>query len=249
MLTLSTAWHSRETGGPRSSPPPEASRARVLIAGGHEVLLDMLRSALETEFDVVTALIGRDTVCGIAREAAPAIALIDGTMAGSRGNETGARLLAAVPGIKLVYLVGETGMAAVRPSPCLMRAYPLSELLHGLRHIAQDGACQESACQENACQESACQGGRYPAPVARTARIEARGEQTTLDHLSPRQREVLALLVNGLPMKAAAYRLAITPRTVAFHKYRAMEVLGLRDNADLMRFALREGLLTDRLAG
>ena len=239
MLTLSTAWHSRETGGPRSSPPPEASRARVLIAGGHEVLLDMLRAALETEFDVVTALIGRDTVCGIARKAAPAIALIDGTMAGSRGNETGARLLAAVPGIKLVYLVSETGMAAVRPSPCLMRAYPLSELLHGLRHIAQDGACQESACQ----------GGKYPAPVARTARIEARGEQTTLDHLSPRQREVLALLVNGLPMKAVAYRLAITPRTVAFHKYRAMEVLGLRDNADLMRFALREGLLTDRLAG
>ena len=239
MLTLSTAWHSRETGGPRSSPRPEASRARVLIAGGHEVLLDMLRAALETHFDVVTALIGRDTVCGIAREAAPDIALIDGTMAGSRGDETGARLLAAVPGIKLVYLVGETGAAAGRPSSCLMRAYPLSELLHGLRRIAQDGACQRGACQ----------GGKYPASAARTARDGARGEETTLDQLSPRQREVLALLVNGLPMKAVAYRLAITPRTVAFHKYRAMEVLGLRDNADLMRFALREGLLTDRLAG
>jgi len=52
---------------------------------------------------------------------------------------------------------------------------------------------------------------------------------------------VLALLVQGLTMKQVAHELGITPRTVAFHKYRAMEANGLRDNADLMAFALRHG--------
>ena len=46
-----------------------------------------------------------------------------------------------------------------------------------------------------------------------------------------------------MPMKAVARQLSITARTVAFHKYRAMEVLGLRDNAGLIDFALRHGLL------
>ena len=63
--------------------------------------------------------------------------------------------------------------------------------------------------------------------------------------LSARQQEVLTLLVNGLPMKAVARRLSITPRTVAFHKYRTMEMLGLRDNAALVRYAMRNGLLAE----
>lgn len=62
--------------------------------------------------------------------------------------------------------------------------------------------------------------------------------------LTDRQREILKLLVRGLPMKAVARMLGIAPRTVAFHKYHAMAANGLSTNADLMRFAMEQGLLS-----
>lgn len=61
--------------------------------------------------------------------------------------------------------------------------------------------------------------------------------------LSSREVEVLRLVVSGLPMKSVARRLGITARTVAFHKYRAMRLLGLRGNADLIDYAIQHGLL------
>ena len=56
--------------------------------------------------------------------------------------------------------------------------------------------------------------------------------------LTPRQREVLQLLAEGHSMKQVAALLNVTPRTVAFHKYRMMEQLNIRTNAELIQFAV-----------
>ncbi len=56
--------------------------------------------------------------------------------------------------------------------------------------------------------------------------------------LTERQQEVLALLVKGNTMREVAAVLKITPRTVAFHKYRIMEKLEISSNADLIRYAI-----------
>ena len=56
--------------------------------------------------------------------------------------------------------------------------------------------------------------------------------------LTPRQREVLQLLAEGHSMKQVAAVLNVTPRTVAFHKYRMMEQLNIRSNAELIQFAV-----------
>jgi len=61
--------------------------------------------------------------------------------------------------------------------------------------------------------------------------------------LTPRQREVVQLLAEGKSMKQAASVLHITPRTVAFHKYRVMERLGLNTSADLVRYAIRKRIV------
>jgi DNA-binding CsgD family transcriptional regulator len=61
--------------------------------------------------------------------------------------------------------------------------------------------------------------------------------------LTGREYEVLALLAVGHPMKQIAYRLGITYRTVTFHKYRMMERLGIRTNAGLVHYAIRNGVL------
>ena len=61
--------------------------------------------------------------------------------------------------------------------------------------------------------------------------------------LSPREREVLQLLAEGKSMKEVAAVLEISPRTVEFHKYRMMELLGVRTNAELVQYAIRHGLI------
>jgi len=57
--------------------------------------------------------------------------------------------------------------------------------------------------------------------------------------LTERQKEVLALLVKGKTMREVATILKITPRTVAFHKYRIMEKLEISSNAELIRYAIK----------
>src|SRR5215468_8050939 len=61
--------------------------------------------------------------------------------------------------------------------------------------------------------------------------------------LTPRQREVLQLLAEGHSMKQAAAELNITMRTIAFHKYRIMEENDLRNNSDLVIFAIKQQVL------
>ena len=61
--------------------------------------------------------------------------------------------------------------------------------------------------------------------------------------LTPRQRQVLQLLVEGLTMKETGQFLNLAPRTVAFHKYKIMEEFGLKTNPDLVKFAIRERLI------
>jgi len=60
--------------------------------------------------------------------------------------------------------------------------------------------------------------------------------------LSPRQRQVLQLLAEGRSMRETAKILDITPRTVAFHKYRMMKQLRLKTSVELIKFAIKEGI-------
>jgi DNA-binding CsgD family transcriptional regulator len=68
-------------------------------------------------------------------------------------------------------------------------------------------------------------------------------ESNEEDRLTPRQLEVLRMLVQGKHMKEIGAILNITARTVGFHKYRIMEVLDIKTNADLVRYAVRHHLI------
>jgi DNA-binding NarL/FixJ family response regulator len=63
-------------------------------------------------------------------------------------------------------------------------------------------------------------------------------------HLTPRQRDVVRLLAEGRTMKETAAALGLSARTVETHKYQALETLGLKTTADLIRYALEHGLTT-----
>jgi DNA-binding NarL/FixJ family response regulator len=91
-------------------------------------------------------------------------------------------------------------------------------------------------------------GGRYldPAIANSIGALHASHSADPIVRLTPRELEVLKMLVTGMSMKAAARNLGITPRTVAFHKYRAMDILGLNGNSELIDFAVCHGLLNGR---
>jgi DNA-binding CsgD family transcriptional regulator len=72
--------------------------------------------------------------------------------------------------------------------------------------------------------------------------LQAPHRRKTSALLTGRQREVLQLLAEGHSMKEVAASLRITARTVAFHKYRMMEELQLKNNAELIQFAMKQGL-------
>ena len=65
----------------------------------------------------------------------------------------------------------------------------------------------------------------------------------SLGSLTPRQREVLQLLAKGRSAKEIASDLSISTRTVEFHKYQMMETLGLHTTAELVHFAIKQGLV------
>jgi DNA-binding NarL/FixJ family response regulator len=62
--------------------------------------------------------------------------------------------------------------------------------------------------------------------------------------LTPRQREILQLVAQAKSAKEIAAELAISARTVEFHKYQIMETHGLHSNAELIHFAIKHGIVT-----
>ena len=64
--------------------------------------------------------------------------------------------------------------------------------------------------------------------------------------LTTRQKQVVQLLAEGKSMKEVASDLTLTPRTVAFHKYRVMEILRLKNNAELVQYAMKERMVLSK---
>jgi len=95
--------------------------------------------------------------------------------------------------------------------------------------------------------QEALKGGTYITPQIAGDLLDSLRRGTPagdepLGKLTPRQREVLQLVAEGLSAKEIAALLRISRRTAEFHKARLMEVLGLQTTADLVQFAIRTGL-------
>jgi DNA-binding CsgD family transcriptional regulator len=73
--------------------------------------------------------------------------------------------------------------------------------------------------------------------------LKNRRSELSAEILTARQREVVGLLSEGRTVREAAFLLNLTPRGVAFHKYKVMRKLNLKRNADLIRFAIESRIL------
>ena len=90
------------------------------------------------------------------------------------------------------------------------------------------------------------QGRSYVTPLITEGLVGSllHGDERAPSHeLTPRQREVLQLLAEGRSMKEVASLLNLTPRTVAFHKYRMMEQLKVKSTAELVQYAVKHHIV------
>jgi DNA-binding NarL/FixJ family response regulator len=119
----------------------------------------------------------------------------------------------------------------------IMRRLPRTKIIHHAstaEELSQDDECEGEDVESTFSQALRLAGA---GPLAgRAAASQDLG-------LTSREREVLELLAKGLAMKVIAHRLGITYRTVAFHKYKMMQRLGIRTNAGLTTYALQTGAL------
>ena len=201
-------------------------RPRVLLADDHRLLLGAFRKLLEPECEVVGAVENGRALLDSARELRPDVVVVDISMPLLNGLDAGRQLKQLLPGARLIFLT-------MNEDPDLVA--------EALRIGASGYLLKNSAASELVLAiREAMDGKTYVTPRA----AERVGHARLGDGLTPRQREVLQLLAEGHSMKEVAGILNVTPRTVAFHKYRLMEELGLKTNADLVQYAVRHKIVS-----
>jgi len=210
-----------------------ARRPRILLADDHDLLLDAFRRLLEPEFNIVRGVSDGEALVEAALALRPDAVLCDISMPRVGGLEALRRVHALAPGICFIMLTmhADPALAAEAlnsgAAAYVLKTSPARELLVAI-HTALRG--REYVCPSLNMAQGAS---------AISEPVDA-GE---IGDISPRGREVLRLLAGGRTMKETAARLGITPRTVAFHKYRIMQQLSLRSSAELVQFAVRSQIV------
>ena len=206
------------------------NRARILLADDHLMLLEAFKALLEPDFEVVGMVPDGRTLLDEFQRLHPDVVLLDVAMPLLNGLDAGRRLKAQDRTVKLIYLT-------MNPDPQLAS--------EALQLGASGYVLKSSAVQElKQAIDEALRGRSYITPLITGDLVGSLLDpQPPGRQLTGRQREVLQLLAEGKSMKEVAAILDLTPRTVAFHKYRMMEQLGLKRSAELVKFAVRFGVV------
>jgi DNA-binding NarL/FixJ family response regulator len=208
-------------------------RPRIILADDHTLLLDALKKLLEPEFDIVGMFADGQSLVEHAAELNPNVIVLDIGMPHLNGLIAGERLKKVMPHIKLVYLTMNrdpdlAGQAfRLGASAYVLKTSTAPELVRSIREVVRGGYYVTPLMTE----------GMAGSFVQNFKRMKSKGPLTL------RQKEVLQLLAEGLSMKEIAFRLNISPRTVAFHKYTMMDNLGIKRNAELIEFAMNMSLV------
>ena len=209
------------------------SRTRVVLADDHTLILEAFRKLLEPEFEVVgTAADGRELV-GMVRRLEPDVVVLDISMPLLNGLEAAQQVKALFPAVKLVFLT-------MNPDPDLAK--------EALQLGASGYLLKTSASSElSSAVRYAVRGKKHVTPLIKRELerdfIDNPGNARPRRELTARQREVLQLLAEGRVMKEVASLLHMSQRTVAFHKYRMMTTLRLKNSAELVQYAIRNRII------
>ena len=210
------------------------NRSRILIADDHNLVAELCERLLETEFDVIGIVSDGRALVRAACELKPDVIVLDIAMPILNGLDAGRQVKQVLPGVKLIYLTmnSDADVAAeafIRgASGYLLKTCAASEIVLAVHQVLRGKTYLCKALSRHAINS------------IRWERKELVNED---ESLTDRQREVLQLLAEGRLMKEIGFILQMTTRTVAYHKYRIMELLGTRNNAELVKYAVKNHMV------
>jgi DNA-binding NarL/FixJ family response regulator len=210
-------------------------RPRILLADDHRLVAEGLKSLLSSDFELVDVVEDGRALVTSAKKLRPDVIVADITMPHLNGIDALTQLKKDNPTVKVVFLTMHQEVAYAR------RALEAGASGYVLKHSAP--------AELIAAIRAALTGQTYISPalageVIQSLKDEPRTGADPTSRLTPRQREILQLLAEGRSAKEIADMLAISARTVEFHKYQMMETLDLHHSAELVHFAIKHGIVT-----
>jgi DNA-binding NarL/FixJ family response regulator len=204
---------------------------RVLLADDHTLLLGAYEKLLAGECEIVGQVSDGRALVAAAEKLQPDIIVLDISMPLLNGLEAGRQIKQKLRHVKLVFLTmnedADLAAEAFRAgaSGYLLKRSAASELVTAIREVTK--------------------GRSYVTPLVTEGLVGSlmNVNEQKPHELTSRQLEVLQLLAEGRSMKEVASVLNLTPRTVAFHKYRMMEQLKLKSTAELIQYAVKHHIV------
>ncbi|MEM7160058.1 MAG: response regulator transcription factor [Myxococcota bacterium] len=195
------------------------SRARLVLADDHGLMLEGLAVVLLPHFDIIARVDDGLALVEEVERSKPDVVVSDISMPQLDGLAAAGRIRRISPETKIV-------LVTMKHDPAMARqALQIGASGYVLK--------TEAPRQLVVAVQKALEGGTYIGPGLRPEGTE----DLAAAKLTTRQLQVLRLLGQGLTMPEVGQKLNISARTVAFHKYRVMEVLGIESNAALIRYA------------
>ena len=206
---------------------------RVVIVDDHTLLTEALRRLLEPDCEVVGTYDDPRAFLRDVTRLRPDVAVLDISMPSLNGLDAARELHRVMPSARIIFLtMNEDADVAAEAFRAGASAYLLK---------------RSAATELKAAVVDVMNQRYYITPLLTRdlvgSFVQPADERRPIHQLRPRQREVLQLLAVGHSMKQAAAILYVSPRTIAFHKYRMMEHLRVQSTAALVQFAVREGLI------
>jgi len=209
-------------------------KPRVVIADDHSILLAGLRKLVEESCQVVGMVEDGRALVETAGTLKPDLILLDISMPLLNGLDAAREIKKSAPDCKLLFLT--------------MHASP-TYATEALKAGGNGYLLKQSAASELLMAIEAVLGGQTYLTPAITRPVldsvlkpDSQALKRTVGDLTPRQREVLQLVGEGKGTKDIATLLNVSVKTVEFHKARLMEQLEVHSTADLIKFAIAEGL-------
>ena len=211
------------------------SKPRILIADEHRILADGLRGLLEPEFEVVGVVADGRELVAAAKKLRPDVIVTDVTMPNLNGIDAAVQMRELGIEAKVVFLTMQRDIAYAR------RALEAGAAGYVLKHSA--------STELVTAVRDALRGQTYVTPLIAGELLESYREPGSRSHdathrLTARQQQVLQLVAEGRSAKEVAATLNLSIRTAEVHKARILKALGLHSTAELVQYAIRNGVIS-----
>ncbi len=215
------------------------NRIRVLIADDHAVVRAGIRLLLDAHADIQVVGEARDgaEAIALAAELRPQVVLMDVAMAHLSGLEATRQLRHAQPDVHVLMLTMHSDedyfFEAVRAgaSGYILKEASPAEVVEAIRTVARGGVAFHSDLARKLLDDY-------------LRRVQAGEEGESFSRLTEREREILRLTAEGRSARDIANLLTLSPKTVERHRTNLMDKLNLRNRAELIRYAVRKGLVS-----